>query len=141
MRFRRAGKEDPAQLPLDFGVGQIGCPFFGHDNNILWRQGLPVATEKFPEQPFHPVAPDGFPQTFGHHQPEPRPGARPRGQDDAEVRRVQPFPRRLGRQVFPAPAQAGRLGETGFPWGPGGAFLRRLVGEAWEAAQGGSRRR
>jgi|WetSurMetagenome_2_1015567.scaffolds.fasta_scaffold794104_1 hypothetical protein len=115
-----AGHEKPGQLGLHLGVGQIGSPFFGHDDNVHRRQESFVAPEKLPEQALHPVAPMGLAHLAPRHQPQPGAGSLPRGQADAEVRRVQSFSPGLGPLVFLAAADPLVAGEAGrFP-GPGG---------------------
>jgi len=132
-----AGEQDFCQLGLHLGVGQIRSPFFGHDDNIARRQNLFVATEKLPQKALHPVAATGFPHLATRYQPQPGGPSLPRGQADAEMRRVQSFSPGLGPQVFLTAAdplvsgKAGRFrgcggftGEVSWAGGFGSGFQR-----------------
>jgi hypothetical protein len=63
------GEEDASEFLVHLAIGQFRGTFFGHNDNVAQRQSALVATEKFPEQTLHTVAPGCFAQTLGDHQP------------------------------------------------------------------------
>ncbi len=115
-----AADENPGQFGLHLGIGQIRGPFFGHDNNIPRRQELLVAPEKLPEEALHPVAAAGIAHLASRHQPQTGAEAFPRGQADAEMRRVQSFSSCLGPEVLSAAANPRVSGKAGRCRGGGG---------------------
>jgi hypothetical protein len=111
-----AGEQDPSQLGLHLGIGQIRSPFFGHDDNIPRGQDLFVAPEKLPQEALYPVAATGFAHLAPRHQPQAGAFAFPRGQADAEMRRVQFLSSCLGPLVLLAaanPLVSGKAGPLG----------------------------
>lgn len=108
-----AGEQDSCQLGLHLGVGQIRSPFFCHDDDVPRGQEPFVESEKFPEQAFYPVAPEGFPHLAPRHQPQSGAVSFPRSQGNAEVRRMQPFPPGLGPEVLPTAAKPLFSGKAG----------------------------
>ena len=108
-----AREQDSSQLGLHLGIGQIGSPFLGHDDNVPGRKQLLVAAEKLPEEALHPVAPTGFAHLAPRHQPQPGAGSLPRSQGDAKMRGVKSFSPRLGPEVLPAAAEPLVSGKAG----------------------------
>ena len=115
-----AGQQDFRQFVLHLGIGQIRSPFFGHDDDVPRRQELFVAPEKFSQEALHPVAATGFAHLAPRDQPQPGAASLPRGQADAEVRRVQSFSPCLGPQVLLAAADPLVSGKAGRLPGCGG---------------------
>ena len=115
-----AADEYIGQFGLHLGIGQIRGPFFSHDNDIPRRQELPVAPEKLPEEALHPVAAAGLAHLASRHQPQTGTDAFPRGQADAEMRRVQSFSSCLGPDVLLMAANPRISGKAGRCRGGGG---------------------
>jgi hypothetical protein len=63
-----AGEQNLGQLGLHLSKSQIRGPFLGHDNYVPPRQPLFVASEKLPQEPLDPVAPEGLAHLAPHHQ-------------------------------------------------------------------------
>jgi len=77
--------------------------------------------EKFPEQPLYPVAPHCPPYPAAHHQSQAGVLAGGFRQADPEVAGRKPLTPGLGLEKFLPTAKPICLGETGFPFGEGGA--------------------
>lgn len=84
--------------------------------------------EKLPEQPFHPVAPDGPAYPAAHHQSQAGALAGSLCQADAEMRGRKPLTPGLGLEKFLPTAKPICLGETGFPLAAGGTGGRGRAG-------------
>jgi hypothetical protein len=78
-----------------------------------------MTPEKFSEQTFDPIAPHRFPQTAGHHQPQPREAQAAGGDNDPEVARMEPLTLGLRPEEIRATAEPLRLGETSSPFNGG----------------------
>lgn len=119
---RGAGEQDFGQLGLHLGIGQTGSPLFGHNNDVRWRQKSLVAPKKLPQEALDAVATYRLARFAASHQPQPGAFALPRGQTDAEVRRVELFPPGLGPEVLPPAAEPYLPGETSSPGRSGGDY-------------------
>lgn len=115
-----AREQDPGQLGLHLSKSQIRGPFLGHDNYVSPRQPLLVASEKLPQEPLDPVAPDGLPYLAPHHQTQPGAWTLSWSQADTEVRCEQFFSPCLGPEVLPATAKPFLSGKAGRPGGRSG---------------------
>ncbi len=116
-------------------ITQFRRALFGHDDQIAPRQQSLVKAEKFPEQALDAVALNRFAQALGDHHSQAGMIGRAGGQAKAEVGRVESSAPGLGREKFPPPAEAVRLGEAGRALAGRGAAGRRLTGIARGAAQ------
>ena len=90
-------EQDAGKLLIHLIIGQLRRPLFGHDDNVTPRQRIFMASEKFPHQALHPVAPDGLAQTLGDHQSQARSVDGAGSHANAEMRGVKPFAPSLGR--------------------------------------------
>jgi hypothetical protein len=128
-----AGRQDLQELGPDLCICQIRSPFFGHDNNIPGRQHLLVASKKLPEQALYAVALKGLAHLASGHQPQTASWPLPRGQGNAEMRRIPALPPGLGPEVLLTAAEPLVSGKAGRLRGGGGS-----TGEmSWAGGLGG----
>jgi hypothetical protein len=115
-----AGEQNLGQLGLHLSKSQISGPFLGHNNYVPPRQPLFVVSEKLPQEPLNPVAPEGLAHLAPHHQTQPGAWTLSWGQADTEVRCVQFFSPCLGPEILSAPTKPLLSGKAGHPLGVGG---------------------
>ena len=98
-----------------------------------------MAAEKFSQQPFDPIAPDGLSQSFGDHQAQAGMSLVIGSQGDAEMARVEPAALGLRPEEITAAAEPLRLGKAGISSDGGRRDGRRApAGGFGGEAQGGS---